>query len=171
MDLVYLIPNKALILKPDYTDAYFNLGKTQRALGHYKDAIVSYSKCINLDKSYADAYNNRGTIYLENLKNYENAVTNFQQFLTLAPESFQGFYNLGNALKQLERYEEALLSYSRAIHLKPDYAEAYFNQGLTFGELGRHEDALLSYSRAIHLKPDYAEAYYNQGLTFSELRC
>jgi predicted O-linked N-acetylglucosamine transferase (SPINDLY family) len=163
--------NKALILKPDYTDAYFNLGKTQRALGHYKDAIVSYSKCINLDKSYADAYNNRGTIYLENLKNYENAVTNFQQFLTLAPESFQGFYNLGNALKQLERYEEALLSYSRAIHLKPDYAEAYFNQGLTFGELGRHEDALLSYSRAIHLKPDYAEAYYNQGLTFSELRC
>ena len=145
--------NKALILKPDYTDAYFNLGKTQRALGQYKDAIISYSKCIDLDKSYAGAYNNRGTIYLENLKDYENSVTNFQHFLTLAPESSQGLYNLGNAFKQLERYEDALLSYSRAIQLKPDYAEAYYNQGLTFSELKCHDDALVSYERAIQFKP------------------
>jgi tetratricopeptide (TPR) repeat protein len=162
--------NKALILKPDYTDAYFNLGKTQRALRQYKNAIISYSKCIDLNKDYASAYNNSGTIYLEDLKEYENSVSNFQQFLTLAPDSSLGHYNLGTALKALKRYDDALASYAHAIQLKPDYAEAYYNQGVTFGELKRYDDALASYAHAIQLKPDYAEAYYNQGVTFGELK-
>jgi protein O-GlcNAc transferase len=162
--------NKALILKPDYIDSYFNLGKTQRALRQYKDAIVSYSKCIDLDKGYASAYNNIGTIYLEDLKEYEKSVANFQQFVTLVPDSSLGLCNLGAALKELNRYDDALVSYDRAIQLKPDYAEAYYNQGVTFGELKRYDDALVSYDRAIQLKPDYAEAYYNQGVTFGELK-
>ena len=162
--------NKALILKPDYIDAYFNLGKTQRALRQYKDAIVSYSKCIDLDKGYASAYNNIGTIYLEDLKEYEKSVANFQQFVTLVPDSSLGLYNLGTALKELNRYDDALQNLDRAIQLKPDYAEAYHNQGVTFGELKRYDDALVSYDRAIQLKPDYAEAYSNQGVTYNELR-
>ena len=117
--------NKALILKPDYIDAYFNLGKTQRALRQYKDAIVSYSKCIDLDKSYARAYNNRAAIYLEELKEYEKEVSNYQQFVNLAPDSFLGLYNLGTALKELTRYDDALQSLDRTIQLKPDYPEAY----------------------------------------------
>jgi protein O-GlcNAc transferase len=146
--------NKALILKPDYIDSYFNLGKTQRALRQYKDAIVSYSKCIDLDKGYASAYNNIGTIYLEDLKEYEKSVANFQQFVTLVPDSSLGLCNLGAALKELKRYDDALVSYDRAIQLKPDYAEAYNNQGVTFGVLKRSDDALVSYDRAIQLKPE-----------------
>ena len=161
--------NKALILKPDYTDAYFNLGKTQRALRKYEDAIISYAKCIDLDKGYASAYNNSGTIYLEDLKEYEKSVIKFQQFLTLAPDSFLGHYNLGNAFKELKRYQDALVSYEHAIQLKPDYAEAYYNKGATFGELKRFNEALVCYGRAIQLKPDYAEAYFYQGVTFGEL--
>ena len=162
--------NKALILKPDYTDAYFNLGKTQRALRLYKDAIISYSKCIDLDKSYASAYNNSGTIYLEDLKEYQQSVFNFQQFLTLVPDSSLGLYNLGTALKELKYYDDALQNLDKAIQLKPDYAAAYLNRGVIFKDLKRYDDAMQSFNQAIHLKPDYAEAYYNQGLTFGELK-
>ena len=162
--------NRALILKPDYTEAYFNLGKTQRALRKYKDALISYTKCIELDQSYADAFNNRGIIYLENLKEYEKAATNFQQFLVLVPNSFFGYYNLGNAFKALKCYDDALANYDRAIQLKPDYAEAYCNRGATYNELKCYDDALANYDRAIQLNPSYAEAYNNRGVTFSELK-
>jgi predicted O-linked N-acetylglucosamine transferase (SPINDLY family) len=146
--------NKALILNPDYKEAYFNLGKTQRALRKYKDAIISYSKCIEVDKSYADAFSNRGVVYLEDLKEYENALANFQKYITLVPNVFFGHYNLGNAFKELKRYDDALVSYDRAIEIKPDYAEAYYNQGVIFGELKRYDDALVSYDRAIEIKPE-----------------
>jgi predicted O-linked N-acetylglucosamine transferase (SPINDLY family) len=162
--------NKALILKPDYKEAYFNLGKTNRALRKYKDAIINYSMCIDVDKCYADAFNNRGVVYLEDLKEYENALANFKKYISLVPNVFSGHYNLANAFKGLKRYDDALVSYDSAIGLKPEYAEAHYNQGVIFGELKRYDDALVSYDRAIALKPNYAEAHYNQGVIFGELK-
>ena len=162
--------NKALILKPDYIDAYFNLGKTQRASQKYKEALISYSKCIELDQSYADAFNNRGVIYLEDLKDYEKAITNFQQFLALVPNAFFGYYNLGNAHKNLNSYEKALASYDSAIQLNPYYAEAYSNRAAVLGGLKRYEEALASYDHAIQLKPDYPDAYNYRGGLLVELK-
>jgi predicted O-linked N-acetylglucosamine transferase (SPINDLY family) len=162
--------NRALILKPDYVDAYFNLGKTQRAMGKYSDAIDSYSKCIEMDKFYLDAYNNIGTVYLEDLHEYEKSVIYFEKFISLSPLSFIGYFNLGNALKVLKRYEEALANYERAIQINPAYAEAFLNCGVIFSELKRYEEALANYERAIQINPAYAEAYLKAGAIFNELK-
>ena len=185
--------NRAININPSYADAYFNLGKAQRELGKSRDAIVSYSKCIELDKNYAAAFNNRGTIFLEDLKDYDKSLENFQQFIILAPNSSLGLNNLGNALYKLERYDEAKKFYDKAIQLKtqhnkkntekknyedqiskyrndikldPDNAKAHLKIGDIFRKLYRIDEAVQNYDLAIKIKPDFVQAHINRGIVF-----
>lgn len=160
---------KAIKLKVDYIDAYFNLAKAQRALGNFHDAINTYSRCISLNPGYAPAFSNRGNIYLEDLNKYEMALLDYQEFIKLSPNSWYGFYNLANALMELKKYQEALDNFDMAIQLKPDYAEAYSNRGLVLNYFKRYDEALSDFSRANELKPDYIKAYLNCGVTYINL--
>ena len=162
--------NKAIVHKPDYIDAYFNLAKVQRALGRFQDAVSSYTKCISIDPSHADAYINRGTIFLEDLHQYERSLSDYQQFIKLFPSSSYGFYNSANALKAIGKHSAALVDYDHAIELKPDYAEAYVNRGSSFYDLKQYDAALVDYDYAIELKPDYADAYVMRGAVFFVLK-
>ena len=52
--------NKAISLKPDYADAYYNLGNALKEQGKLEDAIKAYKKAISLKPDYAEAYYNIG---------------------------------------------------------------------------------------------------------------
>ena len=78
---------KAIAIKPEYIDAHFNLAKVQRRLNKPKDAILSYSKCISLDKNYSEAFNNRANIFLEDLNEPEKALSDYRNFLKAYPNS------------------------------------------------------------------------------------
>ena len=49
-----------------------------------KGAIEDFSRVIELNPEYADAYYNRGIVN-ENLKNYTNAVADFDEAIKLEP--------------------------------------------------------------------------------------
>jgi tetratricopeptide (TPR) repeat protein len=49
---------KAIKLKPDFADAYLNLGACLIKLGRYKDSIKKSKKVINIKPNYPDAYLN-----------------------------------------------------------------------------------------------------------------
>lgn len=166
----FLALNKAIDLKPDYIDAFFNLGKVNRALGRFGDAISNYSKCISFNSNYADAFSNRGNIYLEDLNQPEKALSDFQAFIALTPNSWHGSFNLGNALRKLQRFDQSILSYERAIQLNPEYSDIHFNCGLSFYDLKHYGEAISSYERAIQLNPKYAEVYFSRGAAHSNMR-
>jgi len=58
--------SKALRIKPDYAEAYGNLGNALIALGKHEQAIASYTKALQINPDYAEAHNN-----LSGIKNYE----------------------------------------------------------------------------------------------------
>ena len=154
---------KAIKLKPDYIDAHFNLGNVQKKLLKFQDAIISYTNCISLDINYCNAYVNRANIYLENIKDFDKALFDYQKANKLSSNPYI-LFNYGNALKELRRLDEALHVYEKSIELKPDYAEAYNNRGNALKDLKRFDDAFISYDRAIQIKPDYAEAIFNKSI-------
>ena len=162
--------NRAIDINSSYVDAYFNLGKTQRELGLPIEAITSYSKCIELDKNYANALNNKGTIFLEDLKDYNKSLENFQQFIKLMPNSHLGHNNLGATLYKLEQYDGAINCYDRAIQIKPDDIQAYLNRGIALEKLKRYEEAIKCYDQIIILKPEKEEAYLNRGAALEKLK-
>lgn len=154
--------NKAVDLKPDYTEVYLRRGILFKELKRYQEAINDYNKAIQLKPDLADAYNNRGIIFNE-LQRYQEAIDDYSQAIRLKPAYVKAYNNRGIIFSQLNRYKESLSDYNKVIELEPDFAEAYNNRGIVFSQLNRHEEALTDFNKAIALKPDFADAFIDRG--------
>jgi tetratricopeptide (TPR) repeat protein len=102
-------------------------------------------------------------------ESHDQALSCFDFFVTLKPESPLGWLNKGVALDKLKRPDEALNCFAKAIELKPDYVSAWFNKGATFDDLERYDEALNCYSKVVELKPDYADAWFNKGVMLGRM--
>ena len=52
-------------IKPDYAEAYNNMGTTLQEQGKLEEAVEAYAKAIAIKPNYAGAYNNMGTTLQE----------------------------------------------------------------------------------------------------------
>ena len=64
-----------------------------------------------------------------NAKNYEKAVTGFQEAVKADPKNSTAHYYLGKSYQALKKDDEAIPAFKEAIRIKPDYAEANFSLG------------------------------------------
>ena len=117
---------QALKIKPDYADAYYNMGNTLKDKGDLEEAIDSYKQALMIKPDYADAYYNMGSA-LTDKGDLEEAIDCYKQALKIKPDFAGAFNNMGNALKVKGDFEEAIDSYKQALKIKPDYADAYSN--------------------------------------------
>jgi tetratricopeptide (TPR) repeat protein len=159
--------NKSITLKPDYAQAYGNMGNTLKDQGKLKEAIEAYNKAISLKPDYAEAYSNMGAT-LQDQGKLDEAMEAYNKCISLKPDYADAHNNIGVALKDQGKLEEAIEAYNKALALNPDYAEAYSNMGATLQEQGKHDEAIEVYNKSIALKPDYADAYYNMGETLKD---
>ena len=152
--------NKAVELKPDYAEVYYNLALARENLKQHEEAVANYNKAIALKHDYAQAHTNLGNV-LNKLGKYEEAIASHNKAIELNPGAAEAYTNRGVALNTLRRHEEAIASHNKAIELNPGAAEAYNNLGVALLDNGKHEAAVASYNKAIELKPDYAGALDN----------
>ena len=54
--------NKCISLKPDYAEAYSNMGNALKDQGKLDEAIEAYNKALSLKPDYAEAYSNMGVL-------------------------------------------------------------------------------------------------------------
>ncbi len=160
--------DKAIAIKPDLHEAWYNRGNALDDLGKYEDAIASYDKAIAIKPDKDEAWNNRGYA-LGNLGKYEDAIVSYDKAIAIKPDDDSAWYNRGNALGKLGKYEDAIASYDKAIAIKPDKDEAWYNRGVALGKLGKYEDAIASYDKAVAIKPDKDSAWYNRGIALDDL--
>ena len=88
-------------------------------------------------------------------KKLDQAVYSFLKVTLIKPDYPDGFYNMGNALKDQGKLEEAVESYKKAISCKSNYPEAFYNMGMAYKNQDKTENAIQAFQRAIKLKPDY----------------
>jgi len=157
--------DRALELRPDNADAWYNKGFTLNDLKRHKEALASYDRALELMPDCAEAWCNRG-VSLNDLKRHKEALASYDRALELMPDCAEAWCNRGVTLNDLMCHEESLTSYDRAIEIKPDYAEAYSNRGESLRELKQYEQALASFDKAIGFRPDFANAIANRGNVF-----
>jgi cytochrome c-type biogenesis protein CcmH/NrfG len=71
-----------------------------------------------------------------------------------APDSFEGWFNLGVASQKLNRLEQAGQAFSEAIRVRPESGLAYANLGATLQECGEMPEVRKAYERVIHRVPE-----------------
>ena len=156
-----------IALKPDYAEAYSNMGVALRNQGKLDEAIDAYQKAISLRPNDADTYFNLG-IVLKDQGKFAEAIEAYKKSISLKSDNARVYNNLGVVLQAQDKCDEAIQAYDKAILLKSDYAEAFNNKGALLLKLGKFDKAIDAYKKSISLKPDYAKAYNNMGVAFKE---
>ena len=90
----------------------------------FDEAMLDYTKAIQLDEKMTDAYYNRARIILsrKDLDNpkVENAVKDLEKALELDPQFIDALYAMAAAKKKLGDYHAALVYIERLLQIEPD---------------------------------------------------
>ncbi len=70
----------------------------------------------------------------------------FQEVITLAPDNFRGYSNLGAMYVLQARYQEAIGVLEKSVAIRPT-VEAYDNMGSAYFSMRKFDDAARSYRR------------------------
>jgi lipoprotein NlpI len=94
-------------IKPNFADAYCDLGKFYGKLGRYTEAIEVLKDAIRIKPDHAEAHNNLGVIY-RLLGHYTEAIEAFKQAIRIKPDFAEAHGNLGAAYLVLGDRDSAL---------------------------------------------------------------
>lgn len=154
--------NRAVELKPEYTEAWKGQATTLLELKRYQDALEAYDKAIQLQPNYEDAWNGRGKA-LNHLQRYSEAIASFDSALKIQPNNLESWNEKGNVQIKLQQYSEAITSFDKAVKIQPKNSLAWHKRGIALHNLRRYQEAVESYDQAVEHKPDYSEAWYQRG--------
>ncbi len=159
----------AIKVRPEFTEAYNNLGNALKNLGRLRDAVLSYQKAIELNPKLAEAhYNLAGTF--QGLGDPKGALVAYKEALAIRPDYLQALINIGNTYRDLGDYDAAIKAYDRAITIEPNSAgRIYAEYAQLFNMQGAYEQAVLWSDKALSCDPGDVEALNCKGLALSEI--
>ncbi len=141
----------------DYAE-WIVMGDRLKAGGKYEEAILSYTRAIEIDPENALGYNNRGDVYVLT-GNVRNALEDFSRAISLKPGFVMAYFSRGSLYDKMGMVEFAQEDLSRTIELEPRMALAYNIRCDIHNRLGNYKTAIDDCGKAIHLDPTMATAY------------
>ena len=141
-------------------------------LRDYADADKWLTKSLDANPKDAEGWYYLGrTKYNEN--RFDEAITAFQQYLKLEPQSVRGEDNLGLSYQGLGRTEEATAAYKNAILWQRDLLSQdpgpFVNLGALLLDENKSEQAISYLVQAVAISPHYAFAHEQLGKAYDRL--
>src|ERR1700752_2228864 len=96
---------------------YFKQGNQKYLKNDFGAADKDFTKAIELNPKYIDAYINRGRLRHNKLKDNKAAIKDFNKVIELAPKNANAYYYRANAYRSLKDFKNACLSWTKAAEL------------------------------------------------------
>jgi lipoprotein NlpI len=125
-------------------------------------ALADCNEAIGIESGGADAYINRGNVYLSK-GDADRALNDFNEAIKRDPHSAWAYNARGEIYKNQGDAGRAMADFSEAIRLNPDYAMAYGLRGQLYKSAGDFEHARADLNQSIRLDPNDATAYFLRG--------
>jgi len=120
---------RALLFRPNYAEAHYNLADVFEELPAYDKALEEYQKAIEADPKFYEAYNNLARLYIKRRKEPEAALELLERALNLNPQEpsvqYSLYKNYGWANFELHLWGQAETRLRRAIALDPSRGAAH----------------------------------------------
>lgn len=120
--------NKSIEIKNDWEISYFYRAVANQALENFDDAMLDYTKAIQLNDRMTDAYYNRARITLSRKDiqnpNVQKAVLDLEKALELDEKFVDALYAMAAAQKKLENYHKSLEFLEKLLKIEPDAIHA-----------------------------------------------
>jgi tetratricopeptide (TPR) repeat protein len=158
---------EAIIVDPDYPDAYNGLGLALAAEERFDDAIEQYCKAGELWKT-AGSPNRKFALHnlanaLYSKEQYKDAAEKYHEVVAIDPEYADACNGLGLALTAEKRFDDAVEQYRKADELwtkakSNDRKTALRNWADALRLRKLYQQAAEKYREAIAVDPDFADA-------------
>ncbi len=166
-------------------EAHEKLGMAFFQQGNFEQAVIHYSRVLEMKPDDPETYYNLGNVYLKQ-RDFEQAIMKYNKTLELNPDLPQVHNNLGNIYFRRAEFDKAIMHYEKALAVDPDLYEAgvnlktaktqktialweqslredanqpsvHSNLGVVFYSQGNSEKAVYHWEKALELKPDNIE--------------
>ena len=167
---------KAKPLSPEEMEI---LGSAYRLkeIGAYQEAIERANLLISHRPDMVEPYLLKGTIYMENLRQYDRAVDQYKKALRFDRSNRAALYDLGLTYYRMGKLEDAIKWNQKALDQDPDFILAIYNHAIYCFDYGKKHNNPRYFTKAIKLYKDvirrnqeYAEsAMFNLAALYAEL--
>jgi eukaryotic-like serine/threonine-protein kinase len=156
-DLALSEAEKAVALDGEFAEAHVALAQALATLvfGYdapisvHERAMVELGKALSLNPELADAYEVRGALYYNKLKNFDirSAVADYRKAISLNPNLVTAYGSLGSELTHSGLHAEAVEAYKRAIELDPHFYGAKGRLVRAYWQSNHFEEAVATYRK------------------------
>lgn len=115
--------------------------------GKWNEAIIEYTKAIELAPSLIEAYNNRATAYIEKGE-YDKAIDDCTKAIEIDPQSTIPYYNRSIVYLHKGQYEKAIDDCDKIIEMGLNSPWVYYHRGMAYFEMGFYKAAIGDFTRA-----------------------
>jgi tetratricopeptide (TPR) repeat protein len=143
--------SKAIELKPDYADAYYERGLNNDLADDQAAALRDYNKAIELNSRFFDAYRTRAVLYLLQRKD-ALAIADYTKMIELRPDG-ESYYMRGNSYLELGQDAKAIVDLTRSIQLDPTYYWSYMQRAKAYRHLNNFKLAQADEQKAAQIGP------------------
>ncbi len=146
---------------------YFKAGDDFAKANNYVDAIVQYTKAIELDPDYDKAYIQRASAFSRSGE-HKLAAEDYDRALVFEAKDEELFYFAGNEWHLYGDNPIALKRLTVAIQMKSNFLEAYRIRWAVNMALLRYEEALVDAKRCLKLEED-ERSYFELAQVYEKL--
>ena len=107
---------------------------------NYDEAIIMFSKCIDLGINLFISYCMRGNSY-GGSGNYKKAINDYNEAIKINPNIFQPYFSRGSKNVELGNIDQAIIDYEISVKLCPDYYLAFYYLSLLYHYIGNANKA------------------------------
>jgi tetratricopeptide (TPR) repeat protein len=134
-------------LKSRDDEVHNNRGFAYCQIGQYDQAILDFSKAIEINPRLAHAYNNRGAAYLYKAQ-YDRAILDLSKAIEINPRLAHAYNNRGWAYIKMWQYDQAISDFNKTIEIDPRFVEAYFHRAIVYFLIEEYDKSLLDVIKA-----------------------
>jgi tetratricopeptide (TPR) repeat protein len=139
------------------------------ARSRYSQADTEFSKAIEIDPDYAQAYKARG--YLWSLqKDEDKVIRDYDEAIRIVPTDAYSYLNRGLAWLRKEELDKALADLDRSLQLQPESALALKFRGYLRSTRGERDRAIEDFDRSVALDARDGETFLMRGQAQQALR-
>jgi tetratricopeptide (TPR) repeat protein len=147
--------------------ASYDAGTRLLESGRYQEAILAFSKALDLKSDYAEAYRMRGQVYFEETI-LDQAIHDYSAAIKIQPSDPRTLLDRAAVYLGVKNYAGAMADCDRALVLDSRLAKAYNLRGSARRAQGDSRGALADFDRAVALAPNM-DNFYQRGATYQLL--
>ncbi len=139
---------------------YYIRGISEANQKKWDEAILSYSRAIEIDSAFVQAYMDRADAYFR-IRNYRLEAQDYLDAVLLDSSNSEATYLLGTALEDMGEYPNAQQAYARALQLDPQNVELLHDYALLCLATGDEKRASALDGELLKLNPGWGRIIHS----------